>query len=81
MNLLQYLLPDSDVLRIDEYELDQETKHLTLHVSSSQTAVQCPVCGCSTYRIHSHYERTLADLPYVDCRLTLLVQVSNSSAL
>ena len=76
MELLQCLLPGSNVLCLQEYELNPETKHLTLHVSSSQTTVQCPVCGSSTHRIHSHYDRTLADLPCVDCRLTLLVQVS-----
>ena len=76
MELLQCLLPGSSVLRLDGYELDHEAKHLTLHVSSSQTTVQCPVCGSSTHRIHSHYDRTLADLPCVACRLTLLVQVS-----
>lgn len=76
MELLQYLLPDSSVLSLDEYQLDHQAQHLTLHISSSQTTVQCPLCGGSTGRIHSHYERTLADLPCVDFGLTLLIHVS-----
>lgn len=76
MESLQFLLPSSSVLRLDQYELDHEASHLTLHVSSTQITAQCPLCGGSTERIHSHYTRTLADLPCVDFHLTLLVHVS-----
>ena len=49
--------------------------HLTLSLSSIQTIVPCPLCGGLTHRIHSHYERTLADLPCVHFRLRLILQV------
>lgn len=76
MEFLQYLLPNSNLLRIDQYDLDPETGRLTLQTSSTQIAAQCPLCGGSTQQIHSHYERTLSDLPCVNFCLTLLVRVS-----
>lgn len=75
MQFFKSLLPDSDVLRLDHYELDPETHQLTLSVSSTQTTAQCPLCGGLTQRIHSRYERTLADLPCVQFSLTLILQV------
>lgn len=34
-----------------------------------------PLCSTSTRRIHSHYERTLADLPWADYSVTLQLRV------
>ena len=48
---------------------------LTLNLTSTQTQAACPICGQPSYRVHSRYERTLADLPYVAFSLTLIVQV------
>lgn len=76
MEILQLLLPSSSLLHLDQYDLDRDSHHLILYASSTQTAAHCPLCGGITHRIHSHYERTLADLPCVDCNLTLLVHVS-----
>ena len=75
MELLQSLLPIPSLLRLDSYELKTADRHLTLHLCSTQTVVPCPLCGELTQRIHSRYERTLADLPCVDFSLTLVVQV------
>ncbi|MEM6840568.1 MAG: ISL3 family transposase [Cyanobacteria bacterium P01_C01_bin.120] len=56
--------------------MDAEAGHLTFNVFSTQTTAQCPLCGSFTGRVHSRYERTLADLPCVHFKLTLLVTVS-----
>ncbi|MEE4203844.1 MAG: ISL3 family transposase [Halieaceae bacterium] len=56
--------------------MEAEAGHLTFSVSSMQTTAQCPLCGRFTQRVHSRYERTLADLPCVHFTLTLLVTVS-----
>jgi transposase len=45
-------------------------------VLSTQHLAKCPVCGTPSARTHSHYQRTLADLPCVNFKLTLTVQVS-----
>ena len=76
MEFLQCFLPSTSLLRLDKYELDTEAHRLTISVSSTQTTVQCPLCGGLTHRIHSHYQRTLADLPCVQFSLTLLVLVA-----
>ncbi|MGB3297215.1 MAG: ISL3 family transposase, partial [Phormidesmis sp.] len=74
MEFLQSLLPGAGVLRLERYELE-DGDHLTLRLSSTQTIVPCPLCGGLTQRIHSHYERTLADLPCIHFRLKLILQV------
>lgn len=75
MELLQYLLPNPNLLNLQSYEMDLENRHLTISVSSAQTTARCPLCGRSTQRIHSRYQRTLADLPCLDFSLIFLVEV------
>lgn len=74
MEFLQSLLPGAGVLRLDRCDMEGSDR-LTLSLSSTQTIVPCPLCGNLTHRIHSHYERTLADLPCVHLRLRLILQV------
>ena len=75
MELLQCLLPSPSLLHLDGYEMAMGNRHLTLNLTSTQTKAACPICGQPSYRIHSHYERTIADLPCVAFSLTLIVQV------
>ena len=55
--------------------MDAASHLLSISVSSTQTVAQCPVCGAYSDRIHSRYERTLADLPCAQFTLIWLVQV------
>ncbi|WP_431193520.1 transposase family protein [Trichocoleus desertorum] len=48
---------------------------LLLNLSSTQTIAPCPLGGGLTHRIHSHYERTIADLSCVHFRFRLILQV------
>ena len=75
MQLLQSLLPNVNLLRLDSYTIETDELTLTLHLSSTQTTAKCPVCGGLTARIHSRYERTLADLPCMHLSLKLIIQV------
>jgi transposase len=75
MELLQCLLPSLHLLHLDSYHLLPGECRLTLNLSSTQTRAACPVCGQPSHRVHSHYTRTLADLPCVAFSLTLIVQV------
>ncbi|HEY9881470.1 MAG TPA: ISL3 family transposase [Leptolyngbyaceae cyanobacterium] len=75
MEFLQALLPSSSLLRLESYTIESGDC-LLLHLSSTQTIVPCPLCGGLTQRIHSHYERTLSDLPCLHFRLRLILQVS-----
>ena len=75
MELLQCLLPSLHLLHLDSYDLLPGEHRLTLNLTSTQTQAACPICGQPSHRVHSRYERTLADLPYVAFSLTLIVQV------
>lgn len=75
MELLQSLLPSPDGLQLNDYEMDLEHHHVALSVSSTQTRAPCPLCGSVAQRVHSRYQRTLADLPCLHFSLSLLVQV------
>lgn len=71
MELLYHLLPDSNNLQLDNWQLEKTQGNITLTVSSTQTVVNCPVCKFSTHRIHSHYERNLSDLSWADYSIVL----------
>ena len=49
-------------LIVDRVVTDPERVIITTHPSTAQAS--CPVCGRPSSRLHSHYLRTLADLPW-----------------
>jgi transposase len=75
MELVSRLLPHSSPLHLESWHLDEATAQLTLHVTSTQALVHCSVCRFPTRRIHSHYRRTLADLPWARVRVVLRLDV------
>lgn len=48
---------------------------LTISAVSTQPSVCCPLCSSVGTRVHSHYTRTIADLPCAGQPVHLLVQV------
>ncbi len=48
-------------LQVDDVLIESEI--LTLVLASSQEHASCPGCASISSRVHSHYRRTLADLP------------------
>src|SRR5262249_59669889 len=73
--VLARLLPDATLLRLDACHVDDTTAQITLRVYSMQATVPCPVCCTPARRIHSHYERTVADLPWAAYRVRLQLRV------
>jgi transposase len=69
------LLPDAILLRLEACAIDDATAQITLHVRSTQATALCPLCTTPAHRIHSHYERTLADLPWAHYRVCLQLRV------
>jgi transposase len=69
------LVPDATRLRLEACEVDDTTAQITLRVGARQTSVPCPLCTTPTQRIHSHYERTLADLPWAQYCVRLQLRV------
>jgi transposase len=56
------LLPKAPGLKLRDVAINAEL--LSLSIESICPAVACPVCAQKTARLHSHYLRTLADLPW-----------------
>ncbi len=67
--LMQSCLP----LKLQELVVTAED--VTLMLVSSQSAACCPLCTEPSTRVHSHYRRTLQDLPWGPLRVHLHVQV------
>jgi hypothetical protein len=71
--MTQPLLPDLPGFSIEQITLaDGE---ITVLAQSHTTRACCPVCASLSLRVHSRYERTLADLPWSGRTVRLVVQV------
>jgi transposase len=57
-------LPNTTLLHLDTWQLDDAHTQITLLISSTQAAPRCPGCDVPAQYVHSHYTRTLADLPW-----------------
>ncbi len=47
---------------------------LTVHAKVAATSARCPLCGNRSPKVHSRYERTIADLPWRNVSLTLKIR-------
>lgn len=56
------LLPEAPGLRLEDVAIDAKT--VSLSVASTRPSAACSVCGRESRRLHSHYRRTVADLPW-----------------
>jgi len=68
-------LPETTALQLNSWQLDDTAMLMTLHVTSTQRLVPCPVCAVFTPRVHSRYTRTLADLPWGTARVRWQLRV------
>src|SRR3954464_11586220 len=75
MNLLPYLLPDRTRVRLETWILDPDHCAITLILRARQVTACCPLCGRRSKRVHSRYERTLADLPWGEYAVTVRLKV------
>lgn len=71
--LVKRLMPACLPLRLQELAVTAEDMALVL--VSSQSAACCPLCAEPSSRVHSHYTRTLQDLPWGPLRVQLHLQV------
>jgi hypothetical protein len=69
MELLSRLLPHGFPLHLETWQLDEGAARITWRVTSRQALGHCPVCRFPTRRLHSDYERTLADRPWAPLRV------------
>ena len=66
------ILPDLSDLIIEQVDV---TNVVTISVRAASPTASCPCCGNVCQRVHSHYTRTLRDLPASGRRVHLLMQV------
>src|SRR5829696_9160167 len=66
-----FVVPEQ--LHVDELSFDGHS--VIIHASIENPAAKCPSCGHSSRRVHSHYTRTLADLPWSSTPVRLRLQV------
>ena len=69
------VLPTGPPLHLETWHLDEAVAQLTLRLTSTQALVHFPVCQFPTQRIHSHYTRTVADLPWAHLHVVLQLGV------
>lgn len=69
MDILACLLMLPDYLRLEGWHMETLTTEIILTLSSCQQTPACPTCQTPAHRVHSHYERTLADLPWSEYRV------------
>jgi transposase len=67
------LLPKVPGLRLQNVAIDADSVEFTL--TSTRLPITCPACDQQTARLHSHYQRTVANLPWGGRRVRLLLNV------
>ena len=75
MNLLSCLLPDTKHVRLETWSLEPASSTIALTLSARPATASCPLCGRRSKRVHSRYERTLADLPWGDYAIAVRLKV------
>ncbi len=71
--MTQTLLPDLPGFSIEQITLSGGV--ITVLAQSRTVSASCPTCAQLSSRIHSRYQRKLADLPWSGRTVRLLVQV------
>lgn len=73
--MVRLMLPCPDVLQLEALTMDVQQQQVTLEVTTLQATSSCPRCQVQSDRIHSYYQRTVADLPWADIRVCLHLEV------
>jgi len=66
-------LPDSAMLWCRQVTITSEL--ITIKIRATLPCASCPVCGRSSFRVHSHYTRILADLSWHGTPVQLHLEV------
>jgi transposase len=67
------LLPTVEGVRLNYLSTLGDT--IVVHMNALTAGARCHTCGNTSERIHSHYQRTLADLPWAHCPVRILIQL------
>lgn len=69
------MLPDASRFRLNGWSINYRESQVSLELVSTPPRGRCPSCSLPSDRVHSHYQRTLADLPWATFRVRLEVRV------
>jgi len=72
-DLCTNLLPPQTPLHIETMSMTE--RGMTLGVAVTATQARCPTCAQPSTHVHSHYRRTLADLPWATTPVQLHLRV------
>jgi transposase len=75
MELPTCVLPDAAVTECEAIQVREEARMIQVLIRSIQPASACPGCSQPSGRIHSHYQRTLADLPWARIAVQIKITV------
>ncbi len=75
MNLPSCLLPDATHIRLETWALEPAQSALTINIHARAATARCPLCGRRSKRVHSRYRRTLADLPWGEHAVIVMLNV------
>jgi transposase len=69
------ILPDPRCLELKHVEVDDALNLITATATTTASEAACPLCQQLSHRVHSHYYRTLTDLPCCGQRVKWIIQV------
>lgn len=69
------LLPDPSLIHEGEIIFRDDDRSITMEIAVLQPTASCPLCCQEASRIHSHYSRSLADLPWADIGVRIELRV------
>lgn len=64
MDLLPYLLPLGTSFRVEGLVIDTDAHEVTVELDAIAASCPCPSCHHLAERVHSHYWRSVVDLPW-----------------
>ena len=76
MDLLSHLLPEAFGLQLEAWDVDRTQSEIALTLTSHRATPRCPLCAVPARRVHSRYQRMLADLPCGSYAVRLRLGVS-----
>lgn len=73
--LIKHLFPNF-FLELVNWHLSHEENHLAIKIKINSRQAICPICNTPTEKIHSYYQRTLADVSWGGLQVYLKLQAS-----
>jgi transposase len=75
MTDISFLYPHPTLFQCQCIEFNEEAQQITIRGCLNQASAFCSLCSQPTSRIHSRYERRLADLPWAEYPVQILLRV------